>query len=119
MICPETGPELITGSTRLKAGTATKLVLNQLTTLAMIQIGKVYGNLMVDLTPACFKLDDRSVRILMRATGKSRQAAAELLAHAGGHLKRALVMGLLDLTPEAADARLAAAGGVIAKTLEE
>ncbi|MGI6299536.1 MAG: N-acetylmuramic acid 6-phosphate etherase [Verrucomicrobiota bacterium] len=119
VICPETGPELITGSTRLKAGTATKLVLNQLTTLAMIQIGKVYGNLMVDLTPACFKLDDRSIRILMRATGKSRQAAAELLAHAGGHLKRALVMGLLDLTPEAADARLAAAGGVIAKTLEE
>jgi N-acetylmuramic acid 6-phosphate etherase len=119
VICPATGPELITGSTRLKAGTATKLVLNQLTTLAMVQIGKVYGNLMVDLTPACFKLDDRSVRILMLVTGLHRSSAAELLARADGVLKRALVMGVMGVDAGEADARLKQAHGVVASALDK
>ena len=69
-IVPDVGPEVITGSTRLKAGTATKLVLNMITTAAMVRLGKVYGNLMVDLTPTCEKLNDRARRILMETTGQ-------------------------------------------------
>lgn len=92
VINPVVGPEVITGSTRMKAGTATKLVLNTLTTTAMIKLGKVYGNLMVDLRAVNNKLRDRSVRIVMEVTGLSRPRARALLARAEGRLKAALVM---------------------------
>jgi N-acetylmuramic acid 6-phosphate etherase len=94
VIRPITGPEVLTGSTRLKAGTATKLVLNTLTTTAMIQMGKVYGNLMVDLKAVNRKLRDRSMRIVMEVTGLSRPRAKALLARAQGRVKPALVMHL-------------------------
>ena len=93
LIPVDTGPEVLTGSTRLKAGTATKLVLNTITTLAMVQIGKTYGNLMVDVDAAKNgKLTDRAVRIIAELTGLPREAALELLQTAGGKLKHAVVM---------------------------
>jgi len=119
VICPDTGPEIVTGSTRLKAGTATKLVLNMLTTLSMVQIGKVYSNLMVDLTPACYKLEDRSARILMMLLGCDRAAAEAHLAAAGGRLKEAIVMAKLGVSRTAAQERLAAVGGVVAAAAGE
>ncbi len=99
VINPVVGPEVITGSTRMKAGTATKLVLNTLTTTAMIKLGKVYGNLMVDLRAVNDKLRDRSVRIVMELTGLSRRPAQALLKRANGQLKAAVVMhfGRVDL----------------------
>jgi N-acetylmuramic acid 6-phosphate etherase len=88
-----TGPEVITGSTRMKAGTATKLVLNTITTLTMVQLGKVFGHYMVDLnTRANRKLQDRAIRIVAELTGLSRDASAELLKRAAGRVKVALVM---------------------------
>lgn len=88
-----TGPEILTGSTRLKAGTATKLVLNTLTTLAMVQIGKTYGNLMVDIDALKnAKLIDRAGRIIARVTGLERAAALTLLEQAGGKVKHAIIM---------------------------
>lgn len=92
IINPVVGPEVVTGSTRMKAGTATKLVLNTLTTAAMIKLGKVYGNLMVDLRAANEKLRDRSVRIVMELTGLGRLRARNLLDQAEGGVKPAIVM---------------------------
>jgi N-acetylmuramic acid 6-phosphate etherase len=92
IINPAVGPEVITGSTRMKAGTATKLVLNTLTTAAMIKIGKVYGNLMVDLKATNNKLRDRSVRIVSEMTGQSGANSAKLLKKANGKVKAAIVM---------------------------
>jgi len=92
VINPVVGPEVLTGSTRMKAGTATKLVLNTLTTAAMIKLGKVYGNLMVDLQATNAKLRDRSVRIVMEVTGLARDQAQALLDRAAGKVKPALVM---------------------------
>lgn len=92
VINPVVGPEIVTGSTRMKAGTATKLVLNTLTTAVMIKLGKVYGNLMVDLRAVNNKLRDRSVRIVMELTGLSRPRAKALLQRADGNLKPAVVM---------------------------
>jgi len=92
VINPVVGPEVVTGSTRMKAGTATKLVLNTLTTGAMIRLGKVYGNLMVDLRATNEKLRDRSVRIVMEMTDLSRPRAKSLLARAQGKVKAAIVM---------------------------
>jgi N-acetylmuramic acid 6-phosphate etherase len=92
IINPVVGPEIITGSTRMKAGTATKLVLNILTTTAMIKMGKVYGNLMVDLTATNNKLRDRSVRIVAGMTGLSRTKATSLLKRAQGKVKATIVM---------------------------
>ena len=105
------GAEVVTGSTRMKAGTATKLVLNTLTTAAMIRIGKVYGNLMVDLTATNAKLHERSERIVMELTGRSRRSARKLLADAGGRVKTALAMHLGDVDCAEATRRLAAADG--------
>ncbi len=115
VIAPLVGPEVITGSTRMKAGTATKLVLNTITTGAMIQLGKVYGNLMVDLQVTCEKLRDRGERILMETLGVERAAAADLLERSGGHVKTALVMGGLGVDAEEARARLDGAGGLVAR----
>jgi len=92
IINPVVGPEVITGSTRMKAGTATKLVLNTLTTGAMVKLGKVYGNLMVDLKATNEKLRDRSLRIVMEMTNLSRSGARRLLARAQGKVKAAIVM---------------------------
>lgn len=92
IINPIVGPEVITGSTRMKAGTATKLVLNTLTTTVMIKMGKVYGNLMVDLKATNEKLRDRSIRIVSQLTGLSRTRAGNLLNHAKGKVKAAIVM---------------------------
>ncbi len=86
------GPEVVTGSTRMKAGTATKLVLNTITSGAMIRLGKVYGNLMVDLRAWNEKLVDRSRRIVMETTGMSRDAAGQVIEDAGGSVKTAIVM---------------------------
>ena len=91
-IRPLTGPEVITGSTRLKAGTATKLVLNTISTLAMVRLGKVYQNLMVDLRASNQKLRDRAARIVTTITGLPREEATDLLRSADGHVKLALVM---------------------------
>ncbi len=96
IINPVVGPEVITGSTRMKAGTATKLVLNTLTTAAMIKIGKVYGNLMVDLKATNNKLRDRSVRIVSELTGLSKSKSANLLKKAQGKVKTAIVMHFRD-----------------------
>ena len=92
IINPVVGPEIVTGSTRMKAGTATKLVLNMRRTGTMIRLGKVYGNLMVDLKATNKKLRDRSVRIVMEMTNLSRRQAQKLLARAEGKVKAAIVM---------------------------
>jgi len=97
VIAPLVGPEVITGSTRMKAGTATKLVLNTITTTAMILMGKVDGNLMVDLQVTCQKLQDRGERILMTTLGIPREDARGLLAQSEGHVKTAIVMGRTGL----------------------
>lgn len=101
------GPEVVTGSTRMKAGTATKLVLNSITTGAMIRLGKTYGNLMVDLRAWNDKLVDRSRRIIMETTGLDRGQAAEVITRADGQVKRAIVMARRGVSPEEADRLLA------------
>ena len=108
-----TGPEVVTGSTRMKAGTATKLILNTITTGAMIRLGKTYGNLMVDLQASNVKLKDRSERIVAEVGGVSRDQARAVLEQAGGSVKIAIVMQRLTLDRAAAVARLEAAGGRI------
>src|SRR5579884_1646990 len=92
VIRPLVGPEVLTGSTRLKAGTATKLVLNTISTLAMVRLGKVYGNLMVDLRATNQKLWDRGARIVSTLTGLERERSLALLRQADGHVKTAVVM---------------------------
>lgn len=106
------GPEIVTGSTRMKAGTATKLVLNTITTVSMIRLGKVYGNLMVDVnTRANRKLVDRGTRMIMTITGLDRAAAGKLLDDAGGHVKTAIVMHRRGVARDKAQELLAASGG--------
>jgi len=115
-----TGPELLSGSTRLKAGTATKLALNALSTLVMVRLGKVHGNLMVDVdTSANAKLVDRAARILARLTDLERGAALTLLEQAGGHVKAAAVMHHLGVDTDEAHARLTAAGGALRRALDQ
>jgi N-acetylmuramic acid 6-phosphate etherase len=106
VIRPLTGPEVLTGSTRLKAGTATKLVLNTITTLAMVRLGKVYENLMVDLRASNSKLWDRGARIVATLTGLEREAAMQLLREADGGVKRAVVMQRRGVDVARADALL-------------
>ncbi|MCF6154918.1 MAG: N-acetylmuramic acid 6-phosphate etherase [Candidatus Brocadia sp.] len=116
-IRPIVGPEIITGSTRMKAGTATKLILNMLTTTTMIKIGKVYENLMVDLRAVNAKLSDRAERIIMTVTGINREDAKMLLASAFGNAKAAIVMQKLGLDYEEAKKRLDAQGGFVRRVL--
>lgn len=118
-ILPVVGPEALTGSTRLKAGTATKMVCNMLTTGAMVRIGKSYGNLMVDLRATNRKLEDRSERIVMTVTGLERENARLLLQRAEGRVKRALVMHALGVDALSADERLNAVGGVIRRLISD
>ena len=112
-----TGPEVVTGSTRLKAGTATKLILNMITTGAMIRLGKTFGNLMVDLRATNVKLADRSERIVAEVCALSRADARLLLERAGGRVKLAIVMHALDVERTEAERQLAAAGGVIRRVV--
>lgn len=112
-ICPDVGPEVIMGSTRMKSGTAQKLVLNMLTTTAMIKMGKVYKNMMVDLQLTNEKLKERAKRIIVIATGVEYEAAERLLDAANGHVKTAIVMAKTRLSAEEARARLKQADGFV------
>lgn len=112
-ILPVVGPEVLTGSTRLKAGTAQKMVLNMLSTAAMVQLGKVYQNLMVDLRPANRKLVERAVRAITQATGVGEAQAREAFAACGGEVKTAIVMILAGVQPPEARRRLARSGGFV------
>jgi N-acetylmuramic acid 6-phosphate etherase len=118
-IVPITGPEVVTGSTRMKAGTATKLVLNMITTGAMIRLGKTYGNLMVDLRATNDKLKDRSERIVMEVCGVSREEARALLQAADKSVKTAIIMQKLGVGRDAALAALEKAGGVIRRAIPD
>lgn len=113
VIVPLVGPEVVTGSTRLKSGTATKLVLNMITTGAMIRLGKTYGNLMVDLQATNAKLRSRGERMVAEVSGVAREEARQLLEAAGGSVKTAIVMHALHIERDEAERRLAGAGGVI------
>lgn len=118
IIAPAVGPEVIAGSTRLKAGTATKMVLNMVTTIAMIQMGKVYENLMVDVnTGTNAKLIDRGIRIIQTITGESRGNAASLLDESGGRVKTALVMHARQVDRATAVRLLASADEKVAVVL--
>ncbi|MDA0254416.1 MAG: N-acetylmuramic acid 6-phosphate etherase [Planctomycetota bacterium] len=117
LIVVEVGPEIIAGSTRLKAGTATKMVLNMLTTGAMVRLGKTYGNLMVDLKATNSKLMIRSRRLVARLTGIDETRAEQLLAEADGELKTAVVSHLKQVPPAVARQLLAEAGGHLRKAL--
>ena len=113
-----TGPEVITGSTRLKAGTAQKIILNMLSTGTMIRLGKVYGNLMVDVKVSNDKLKERARRIIMEATGKNLREAEEALTKAAGSAKLAVFMLLANLSAEEARVQLANADGYIGRALK-
>jgi len=110
-----TGPEVVTGSTRLKAGTAQKLILNLITTAAMVRLGKVYSNLMVDVRASNIKLRDRAARIIMSATDADRSTAERALVAAGGQVKTAIVMILRDVSAQEATELLNASGGWVGK----
>jgi N-acetylmuramic acid 6-phosphate etherase len=116
-ITPLVGPEVVAGSTRMKAGTAQKLVLNMLSTGVCVRLGLVYGNLMVNVQPKNGKLVDRARRIIAQAAGVSYQQAGDLLAQSGASVRTAIVMAKAGVGREEAERRLAAAGGRIAKAL--
>ncbi|ERG67497.1 N-acetylmuramic acid-6-phosphate etherase [Exiguobacterium chiriqhucha RW-2] len=113
----ETGPEVLTGSTRLKAGTAQKLVLNMISTASMIGVGKVYQNLMVDVQPTNEKLEVRAKRMIAEATGVDEQTAARYFDSSGGHVKTAIVMILADVPHAEAVERLERANGFVRDAL--
>jgi len=119
IISPLLGPEVVTGSTRMKAGTAQKLILNMLSTAAMIKIGKVYENLMVDLQAKSQKLKERSKRIIMQVTGVNYKQAEKYLRLSGGSVKTALVMILSNVDKREAEKRLKKAGGFVRKAVAE
>ena len=117
-ICPEVGPEVLMGSTRMKSGTAQKLVLNMITTAAFVRVGKVYENMMVDLMANSEKLVERGRRTVMTVTGVDRAAATRAIEQAGGSVKTAIVMLKASCPRAAAEARLARAGGFVRAALE-
>ena len=115
----DTGPEIVTGSTRLKAGSATKLALNAITTVAFTQLGKVHGNLMVDLAATNDKLVDRAIRVMREIDpGLTREEAFSLLERAGGHVKVAMVMRARGVGAEDARAALAQCAGSLRAALQ-
>jgi N-acetylmuramic acid 6-phosphate etherase len=116
-ITPLVGPEVVAGSTRMKAGTAQKLVLNMLSTGACVRLGFVYGNLMVNVQPKNRKLVDRARRIVGRAAGVSAERAGELLDQSGWSVRTAIVMARAGIGREEAERRLAAAGGRVSKAI--
>jgi N-acetylmuramic acid 6-phosphate etherase len=115
---PKPGPEILAGSTRLRAGTATKLVLNMISTAVMIRLGHVYGNLMVNVQPSNRKLEDRARRVIQQATGVTLERATELLEQAGRSVRTAIVMEKKGVTRHEAERLLAAASGRIAEALK-
>ena len=117
-MCPYVGPEVVMGSTRMKSGTAQKLVLNMLTTAAMIRLGKVYENMMIDLQMTNKKLVERSKRIVMTITGLSYDEVTVYLNKADGHVKTALVMILADVSAEEAKVRIDNADGFVRKAIQ-
>ncbi len=117
VINPVLGPEILTGSTRMKAGTACKMILNMLSTASMVQIGKCYGNLMIDLRATSEKLRERSKRILVETTGVSYRRAGELLRRSRGEVKTALVMQTLSVNYSKAKHLLAEADGKLSAAL--
>jgi N-acetylmuramic acid 6-phosphate etherase len=117
-ICPVVGPEVVMGSTRMKAATAQKMVLNMLTTASMIRLGKVYGNMMVDLQMTSEKLQERSKRVVMMVTGVDYKTAAQVLKKAGGHVKTAIVMILAKVDVKEAGKRLEASDGFVRGAIE-
>jgi N-acetylmuramic acid 6-phosphate etherase len=117
-VCVPVGPEILAGSTRLKAGTAQKLVLNMISTISMIRLGKTYGNLMVDLVPSNEKLRARARTIVREATGVTTPQADDALARSGGEPKVAIVSLLAGIEPDEARQRLADAGGVVRRAVE-
>lgn len=119
VIAIQSGPEVLTGSTRLKAGSATKAALNAITTAAMVRLGKAYENLMVDLKPTSAKLVDRQRRIVAAATRASDADVLRLLEESQGEVKTAIVMGRLGIGPDAARARIKAASGHVRRALQE
>ena len=118
IIAPVVGPEVINGSTRLKAGTAQKMVLNMLSTGTMILLGKTYGNLMVDVQPTNCKLHQRAVGIVQQASGLAPGAAEVLLQEAGGEVKTAIIVGRTGMAPEEAREQLAAHDQFLRKALD-
>lgn len=116
-ICALVGPEIVTGSTRMKAGTAQKLILNMISTGTMIRLGKVWGNLMVDVKSSNKKLEERARRIVITATGCCRETAIDALAKSHGRAKTAIVMVLLGVSATQADALLEKNDGYIAKAI--
>jgi N-acetylmuramic acid 6-phosphate etherase len=118
VIAPATGPEVVAGSTRMKAGAAQKLVLNMISTAAMIRTGHTYGHLMVDVQARNSKLRRRAQRIVIEATGANAEDAARALAQAGGEVKTAIVMLLARLTAEEARERLQRADGEVRRALD-
>jgi N-acetylmuramic acid 6-phosphate etherase len=113
-----TGPEVVSGSTRLKAGTAQKLILNMLSTATMVRLGKVHGNRMIDVSVSNQKLRSRAEGIVADLVGCDPETAAGLLDAADQEVKTAVLMGLAGVDAQAARARLEAAGGVLARALE-
>ena len=118
-LCALTGPEVITGSTRMKAGTAQKLILNMLSTGTMVRLGKVYGNLMVDVKASNQKLEERARHIVMTATGCRRDEAAAALEQCEGRAKTAILMILLHLSADDAEETLRQSHGYIRQALQE
>ncbi len=118
-ICPVVGPEVIMGSTRLKAGTAEKMVLNMLTTASFIRIGKVYKNMMVDLQMTSKKLAERSKRIVIMVTGVDYDTASMKLENAGGHVKTAILMILAGISKDRAKELLAQSDGFVRRALKK
>jgi N-acetylmuramic acid 6-phosphate etherase len=116
-IAPLVGPEIVAGSTRMKAGTAQKLVLNMLSTATFVRLGYVYGNLMVNVQPKNRKLVDRACRIIAQAAGVPAERAAELLAESGNSVRTAIVMGAAGIARPEAERRLAASGGRVRQAL--
>jgi N-acetylmuramic acid 6-phosphate etherase len=118
-ICPVVGPEVIMGSTRMKSGTAQKLVLNMITTASMVRLGKVYENMMVDLRRTSDKLVERGIRTVMMVTGVDYDEADAVLDRCDGHVKTAIVMILADVGVEEARRRLEATDGFVRPAIEE
>lgn len=119
LICPVVGPEPIAGSTRMKSGTAQKMVLNMISTATMVLLGKTYGNVMVDLQLTNAKLVERARTIVMKLTGIDRESASELLAQADGHVKTALVMSAHHCSKDEAQQRLERAHGMVRIAMEQ
>ena len=117
-MCAEVGPEVLAGSTRMKSGTAQKLILNMITTTAMVRLGKIYENMMVDLQMNSQKLEERAKRVVMTVTGLEYEEAVKYLEQAGGHVKTALVMILSGVDADEARKRLKEANGFVRDALK-